>query len=300
MRYKKISKREEYLKLLNSGMFWELYPELSGNWEHDSKNFINPLQKMNREEKINVTEVLVVIQGEGKYTGHPSFLIRTSGCNLNCQFKGSLCDASRESWNHDNRKNKLYSLNDIDSFIKSFTHINRVFITGGNPTTNKKMFLDIVKICRENNLTIDIEDNGTQFSDDYKNGLVDFVSLSPKLKNSIPVVGSYVKEIGRSVTESDKKIHEKNYRNLESLRKWIRNFDYQLKFVISDEQDILEVKDLVSTIGASWDRVYFMPEGSTREQIESKRKWLYEKCRDMGVKYTDRLHILVYDDIKGV
>lgn len=27
--------KEEYLKLLNSGMFWELYPEASGFYEKD-------------------------------------------------------------------------------------------------------------------------------------------------------------------------------------------------------------------------------------------------------------------------
>ena len=33
--YKQIRQRDNYNKLLNSGMFWEFYPELSGNWEID-------------------------------------------------------------------------------------------------------------------------------------------------------------------------------------------------------------------------------------------------------------------------
>ena len=35
--YKQIQTRDNYDKLLNSGMFWEFYPELSGNWEIDRK-----------------------------------------------------------------------------------------------------------------------------------------------------------------------------------------------------------------------------------------------------------------------
>jgi 7-carboxy-7-deazaguanine synthase len=250
-------------------------------------------------EKINVTECIPVIQGEGKYTGHPSFLIRTSGCNLNCQFKGSLCDASKESWNHNNTTNKLFSLDDIDQVIKKYPHIKKVFITGGNPTTNAKMFLSIVDVCQSNCLEIHIEDNGTQFNLDFIRE-IDFVSLSPKLKNSIPVTGSYAKEIGREVTEADRKIHVKNYRNIESLKQWIINFDYQLKFVVSDAEELQEIEDLIDEIGADRSKVYLMPEGATRDQLESRRKWVYETCLELGYNYTDRLHILVYNDKKGV
>lgn len=33
--YKNIKTKENYDKLLNSGMFWEFHPELSGDWEKD-------------------------------------------------------------------------------------------------------------------------------------------------------------------------------------------------------------------------------------------------------------------------
>lgn len=255
---------------------------------------------MNRDEKINVTECIPVIQGEGKFTGYPSFLIRTSGCNLNCMFKDSLCDASKESWNHNNTTNKLFSLADIDSVIKQYPHIKRVFITGGNPTLNVKMFLDIALVCRANDLEIHIEDNGTQFNEKFNWGNIDFISLSPKLKNSIPTPGLFAKEIGREVTEADKSFHVKNYRNIESLKKWIKRFDYQLKFVVSDSEELQEIEDLCNEIEADRSRVYLMPEGSTREQLESRRKWVYETCLKLGYNYTDRLHILVYDNLKGV
>lgn len=37
--YKKIKDKKDYDKLLKSGMFWEFYPELTGNWETDKKIF---------------------------------------------------------------------------------------------------------------------------------------------------------------------------------------------------------------------------------------------------------------------
>ena len=33
--YENIKTKENYDKLLVSGMFWEFYPELTGNWEVD-------------------------------------------------------------------------------------------------------------------------------------------------------------------------------------------------------------------------------------------------------------------------
>lgn len=33
--------KEKYVKLLDSGMFWEIYPELTGNWEKDKDEFMD-------------------------------------------------------------------------------------------------------------------------------------------------------------------------------------------------------------------------------------------------------------------
>ena len=35
--YKHIKNKKDYLKLLNSGMFWEFHPELCGEWSKDKK-----------------------------------------------------------------------------------------------------------------------------------------------------------------------------------------------------------------------------------------------------------------------
>ena len=46
-----------------------------------------------------VIEMFTSIQGEGKWTGSPSFFVRVSGCNLRCCFKGSICDTPYSSYN---------------------------------------------------------------------------------------------------------------------------------------------------------------------------------------------------------
>lgn len=37
--YKQINTKKKYNKLKSTGMFWEFYPELTGNWKKD-KTFI--------------------------------------------------------------------------------------------------------------------------------------------------------------------------------------------------------------------------------------------------------------------
>ena len=39
--YEQIKTKESYNKLLASGMFWEFYPELTGNWEIDKAIILN-------------------------------------------------------------------------------------------------------------------------------------------------------------------------------------------------------------------------------------------------------------------
>ena len=39
--YKQIKNKEDYDKLLNSGMFWEFHPELSGDWNKDKNSILD-------------------------------------------------------------------------------------------------------------------------------------------------------------------------------------------------------------------------------------------------------------------
>lgn len=255
---------------------------------------------MDEEKELNILECVPVIQGEGSSVGTPMILIRTNGCNILCQFGlNSICDAWETSWDSSKKKEKKWSLSEIRQVIRQNLQIKHVMLTGGEPLLSPTLFKSIVRVCREEGLLVEVETNGSIYLEDLDDEL-NLVSISPKLKDSIPVPGNYIREIGRKIEQRDQDLHVKNYRNIVSLKKWTKNYNYQLKFVISDEEQIEEALELVEEIGVSLQNVYFMPEGLTREQLESKRQWLYERCLSLGVRYTDRLHILVYDNKKGV
>jgi len=244
----------------------------------------------------NIIDLHTCIQGEGKYMGVPHILIRFTGCNLNCQFKNSICDTSYASWKPEKGRYILKDLEDI--LIKNF-HIKHVLITGGEPTIHDSLLVKVVDILRDYDKFITLETNGTIYLSDLVNK-VDFVSISPKLRSSIPVIGALLKGLGRRVTSEDVSKQVVNRINYDSIGLWMGNFQYQLKFVISSDWDISEAIRDCEVLGCSRGNIYFMPEGVTSEQLKRHRSWLMNKCVQHGVNYTDRLHILAYNNKRGV
>lgn len=243
---------------------------------------------------MEISELFYSVQGEGRRTGVPSFFIRTNHCNLRCKFSGgNYCDTSYTSWFASNEKG-LGDLS-IDSIINEYKKYScrDVVITGGEPTMQSED-LKLLCIGLKNtavNPYITLETNGT-FIDDFVD-YVDLISVSPKLKTSVP--SGTPEEIA----------HEKNRINISVLTK-INNYhrdkitDVQWKFVVTSEDDIKEILELQKKTGFSKNDIYLMPEGINEEQLKQKRQWTIELCKKYGFNYTDRLHILIWGNKRGV
>ena len=96
-----------------------------------------------------------------------------------------------------------------------------------------------MKILIKHNVTIETE--GSEFVQT----MADCISLSPKLSNSTPRPGTWMPHVNREVTEKDKQQHEKWRCNYDAMKQLITHHpDYQLKPVISSEEDLQEVKKL--------------------------------------------------------
>ncbi len=200
-------------------------------------------------------EAYTCLQGEGKYIGIPHILLRVTGCRLRCQFSNSFCDTPYASWKPEKGK---YTLNDIVKFYEDNPHIKYTMITGGGPTIHPELLKELCKIGKDYGHTITIETEGSEFVQTS----ADCISLSPKLSNSTPQPGTWMPFANREVTEKDKEQHEKWRRNYEAMWELIHNHpDYQLKPVISNEEDLKEVKDLQKSLNIPNDKVWLMPEG---------------------------------------
>ena len=239
-------------------------------------------------------ETYTCLQGEGKYIGIPHILIRVTGCRLRCQFSNSFCDTPYASWKPEKGK---YTLNDIVKFYEDNPHIKYTMITGGGPTIHPELLQELCRIGKYYRHTITIETEGSEFVQTVG----DNISLSPKLSNSTPIPGTWMPFTNREVTEKDKQQHEKWRCNYEAMEQLINNHpDYQLKPVISNEEDLVEVKELQKILGVPNDKVWLMPEGLVEEELNKRRRWLMELCTEQGYNFTDRLHIIAYGDTRGV
>lgn len=243
---------------------------------------------------MKISELFYSIQGEGKRSGRPSFFIRTNHCNLRCRFPdGNLCDTSYTSWYPEDSIN--IGEMGVEDIIKEYLKFKctDVVITGGEPT----MYPDELSYLCENivranrNAFITIETNGTNFGD-FVN-YTGLVSISPKLKSSVPYGSEFEKMHGKN------RINEDAFRKFCLLKK--NNIaDVQWKFVYTGERDIDEIRNIQTITGFEDSDVYLMPEGITAADLNKIRAETIEACKRNNFNYTDRIHILAWGNKRGV
>jgi 7-carboxy-7-deazaguanine synthase len=229
-------------------------------------------------ETTRLSEIFYSIQGEGILAGVPSVFVRTTGCNLRCTW----CDTPYTSW-----KPEGYSVmwGQLLSEIRKHW-CGHVVITGGEPMILSDL-PELSQKIKDIDQHITIETAGTV----YQKVVCDLMSISPKLSNSTP----HEREEGKFAAH-----HEELRYQPEVLKQLISEYDYQLKFVISSVDDVREARDIVREIGANREKVLLMPEGTSREVLSDRAKWLVDVCKDFGYRYCPRLHIDIWGNKRGV
>ncbi len=227
---------------------------------------------------MRISEIFYSLQGEGTLVGVPSVFVRTSGCNLRCVW----CDTPYTSWSPEGEDLPLERiLETVDSF-----HATHVVVTGGEPMIAPQIS-ELTNQLRRRGLHITVETAGTV------NTPVDcdLMSISPKLRNSTP----FEREAGRWAQQ-----HERLRYQPAVLRALISAYPYQLKFVIADKEDILEVEQMREALEASRAQILLMPEGTSAETIRQRGLWLAEICKEHGFRFSPRLHVDLWGDKRGV
>ena len=228
---------------------------------------------------MKIAELFHSIQGEGKLAGVPSVFVRASGCNLRCTW----CDTPYASWEPEGED---VAVGRIVEQVGSYS-CRHVVVTGGEPM----IMPDVVELCaglKAHGLHVTMETAATVF----KPVKIDLASLSPKLANSTP----HAREGGRFAAA-----HERQRINLPVIQQFIDlDAGLQLKFVISSDADVAEMKSLLRQL-RRWEPpdVLLMPEGTTVEDLEGRAGWLTEVCKREGFRYCPRLHIALFGNTRG-
>ena len=227
---------------------------------------------------MRISEIFYSIQGEGRLIGMPSVFIRTTGCNLRCVW----CDTPYTSWQPEGARWSIRSI--LAEAQKHPTEY--VVVTGGEPLLAAQIEA-LSQELKQSGRHITVETAGTIF----KPIRCDLISLSPKLANSTP----WRREGGKFALP-----HERLRLNLPVIQKFLDNYDYQLKFVVTEAQDFDEIAAILEQLErVDRSRVLIMAEGTTTARLRARGRWIVELCKRYGYRFSPRLHVELYGNRRG-
>lgn len=227
---------------------------------------------------MKISEIFYSVQGEGTLVGVPSVFVRTSGCNLRCTW----CDTPYTSWQPEGEDRSIESIvHEVTGYGAS-----HVVITGGEPMIAAQIE-ELTEELSGRQQHITIETAGTVEA----RVRCDLMSISPKLANSTPLT----RDSGRWAAQ-----HERLRYQPDVLRRLIQLYPYQLKFVISEPEDVAQVNAIVSDIGALRGRVLLMAEGVDAAVLAERGQWIAEIAKREGFRVTPRMHIDLWGNRRGV
>ena len=227
-----------------------------------------------------IAEIFESIQGEGRLSGVPSVFVRTSGCNLRCNW----CDTPYASWAPEGED---LPVAEVVERVRGLSSAHCV-LTGGEPMVAPAIH-ELAQAIREAGKHLTIETAGTV----SPAGIAcDLASLSPKLSNSTP---------DDRVSPAWRARHEERRLQPDVVREWIDGYDVQLKFVVRGEPDLAEIREFLDGIGreVAPEKVLLMPEGTEPEVLQRRGREVVKMCTRYGYRFSPRLHIELFGNTRG-
>ena len=238
---------------------------------------------------LSVSEVFYSIQGEGITSGYPAVFLRLGGCNLMCGGMGTQFDNELHNgatWRCDtievwmNAKSKNYNEILPQDCLDALGNGAHLIITGGEPTLQQKNiqgFIEYLKLTFPD-LYIEIETNGTIIPNEFLIKNINQWNCSPKLTNS----GNDLNAIF-----------------IDKVIKLLNTLNTMFKFVVTNPSDWDEINKVYFPV-INKNKVWLMPSGENQELLNQSKQTVAEICKQNYLKFTNRLHIEIWDKKTGV
>ena len=225
---------------------------------------------------MKISEIFYSVQGEGKYIGEPAVFVRLFGCPVNCSFCDSRFSIEGTKWEE-------LKIREVVNRVKKY-NCNNVVITGGEPFMQRSQLSELVDILYIENFMVFIETAAVYTIDNsHERSLFNsckLVTISPK--------ESWARQIGLSEYV---KVVRDNYMIVPDRT--------ILKFVYENEGSEEFIKNFIKA-GDFRVPVYILPQSRNREELVKNLPVVIEYCKRENFIVSDRLHIVAWDDKRGV
>ena len=231
--------------------------------------------------KVAISERFYTIQGEGPTSGMPCLFIRFSDCNLHCN-GAWLCDSQGVM-------SKTYTMDLEREILQTATpmwaNCERIIFTGGEPMLYQEEILEIIEFVRTTNKSMqyEIETNGTIMPNESLLRMANMqFNCSPKLSNSGQIEARRIKP-----------------KVIDALAR--QTYKSVFKFVVNSPEDLEEIRRDFRVLWVNYKyKLWFMPAGANQEQLAITAPLVAQLCIEEGVNFSNRNHIVLWNDKKGV
>ncbi len=231
------------------------------------------------------------LQCEGKTINKFSYFIRLFGCNYDCSF----CD-TKFAWDkaYDGISYNVDSLRDtfIKEYLKNVTGIvvKNIVFTGGEPLLWQKQINKFIEGIPYDDASYEFETNGA-------------IELKKELLYTLSRIPNKAKNVLFNISPKTQFLFEKDFSILKENIKFLNilGIPFILKFV-DEESNRPQIQECINSLRGliSFNQIYIMPECQTREEHLTKFESTLEWCKIKGFNFSPRLHILLWDNKKGV
>jgi len=240
--------------------------------------------------ELTVAEVFgPTVQGEGPSTGRRAVFLRLGLCNLDCGAgEGATwaCDTPY-TWDWTGKLGQTFDRatelrrRDVWSVAEQLAELGCAFlvVTGGEPMLQQRSLAHLVTLLPD--LEVEVETNGTVVPHPellaHRRRLR--FNVSPKLPNSGVTRDRAVKPDALAA---------------------LAGADARFKFVCSSTDDLDAVAELIAPFPIRREQVWVMPAGTDPEVLAGRAGALADEVVSRGWNLSQRLHVLLWGNRRGV